>query len=321
MSNILIVHAHHEPKSFSSALARTAAEAFIAQGHSVEFSDLYAQGFNPVSDRRNFTTVANPDYLKQQDEEQYATKNNGFAPDLEAEMRKVEKCDLMIFSFPLWWFGLPAILKGWVDRVFAMGRFYGRGKWYENGMGRGKRALVLMTTGGGQNMYGRTGMHPTIDKVLAPVHHGIFWFNGFSPVPPFVAWSAAHGTDEQRKATLEQLRGRLKNIFEEPVIQLPRAAEFEKDTFADTFARFMATAAADGPLDAEAVRLFPTLRERLQVLQREGGLRDFHLSAPSSPDWRGFLFFRERTEAAVREICQSLPLAAGWKWEITQVMD
>ena len=128
-------------------------------------------------------------------------------------------------------------------------------------------------------------------------------------------------TQRQISTNSNKFRQILTNIFEEPVIQLPRAAEFEKDTFADTFARFMATAAADGPLEAEAVKLFPTLLERLQGLQREGSLRDYHLSAPTSPDWRGFLFFRERTEAAVREICQSLPLAAGWKWEITPVMD
>jgi len=98
MANILIVHAHHEPKSFSSALARTAGETLTAQGHAVVYSNLNAVGFNPVSDRRNFTTVANPQYLKQQEAEGYATKNSGFAPDGETEMQKVEKCDLLAFS-------------------------------------------------------------------------------------------------------------------------------------------------------------------------------------------------------------------------------
>ena len=319
MANILIVHAHHEPQSFSSALARTAGETFIAEGHAVVYSHLNALGFNPVSDRRNFTTVANAQFLKQQEEEGYATKNNGFAPDVEAEMQKVEKCDLLIFSFPLWWFGLPAILKGWVDRVFAYGRFYGRGKWCENGSGRGKRAMVLMTTGGGEIMYGRNGMHPPISQVLTPIHRGIFWFNGFSPVPPFIAWSAAHGTDLQRQETLEKLRQRLVNIFQEPPLCLPLAADFDPQTFVDTVPRFMVTASSDLPFSEESLPRFPVLLKRLATLQGEGKLLDYHLSAPTSPNWRGFLLFRERTEAAVREKCQTLPLAAQLKFEVAPV--
>src|SRR5690348_10361819 len=113
--NVLIVHAHHEPKSFCSALSRQAAQTLRNLGHAVTVSDLYAMNFNPVSDRRNFTTVHDPDYLKQQFEERHASDNHGFAPDLEAEIQKLEAADLLLFTFPIWWFALPAILKGWVD--------------------------------------------------------------------------------------------------------------------------------------------------------------------------------------------------------------
>src|SRR5215510_2266414 len=116
--NVFLVHAHPEPRSFSSALARTAAETLSSAGHTVAISDLYAAGFDPVSGRRNFVTVRNADYYKQQQEEMYAAEHNGFAPELEAEIRKLEQADLLIFSFPLWWFGMPGILKGWVDRTF-----------------------------------------------------------------------------------------------------------------------------------------------------------------------------------------------------------
>ncbi len=73
MANILIVHAHHEPKSFSSALAKAAAEVLTTQGYKFDFSDLYVMKFDPVSDRRNFTTVKDPHFLKQQQEELYGT--------------------------------------------------------------------------------------------------------------------------------------------------------------------------------------------------------------------------------------------------------
>jgi len=130
---------------------RTAIETLQAAGHTVETSDLYAMGFDPVSDRRNFTTTKNAEYFKQQVEEQHASEVGGFAAELESEMRKLEEADLLILQFPLWWFSyvrqslarnaqppphgsgvnrrrVPAILKGWFDRVLAIGRFYGGGK-------------------------------------------------------------------------------------------------------------------------------------------------------------------------------------------------
>ena len=55
---------------------------------------------------------------------------------------------MMIWQFPLWWFSVPAILNGWIDRVFAMGRVYGQDRIYQNGVFKGKKALLSFTTGG-----------------------------------------------------------------------------------------------------------------------------------------------------------------------------
>ena len=93
--NVLVVHAHPETRSSSSALAHTAVEALSAAGHAVTLSDLYANGFNPVSVRHNFCTVHNPDYYKQQQEEMHASEHDGFAPDLESEIEKLEQADLL----------------------------------------------------------------------------------------------------------------------------------------------------------------------------------------------------------------------------------
>ena len=136
---ILIVLAHPESQSFCSALFTAAVDTLSTGGHDVQTSDLYSIGFDPISDRRNFTTVKNPHYLKPQIEEMHASESGGFVPELGTEMCKVEWCDLMIWQFPLWWFSVPAILKGWFDRVFAMGRFYGYGHIYETGVLRGKK--------------------------------------------------------------------------------------------------------------------------------------------------------------------------------------
>jgi NAD(P)H dehydrogenase (quinone) len=145
--NVFVILAHHERKSFNGALFDTAVTTLKSAGHTVTTSDLHRMQFNPVSDRRNFVTVKDGAYLKQQMEEIHATETGGFAPDIEAELAKLEACDLMIWQFPLWWFSVPAILKGWVDRVFAMGRAYGGGRVYDSGVFQGKRAMLSVTIG------------------------------------------------------------------------------------------------------------------------------------------------------------------------------
>ncbi|HEY0258203.1 MAG TPA: muconolactone Delta-isomerase family protein [Candidatus Methylacidiphilales bacterium] len=314
-----MVHAHHEPQSFCSSMARTAAETLTGLGHQVVLSDLHAMGFQPVSDRRNFTTTAVPDYLKQQREEAYATDHDGFAPDVEAEIRKLEACDLLVFSFPIWWFGLPAILKGWVDRVLVYKRIYSRGRWYENGVGHGKRALVMMTTGGSATKYSPGGLHGPMERVLAPINEGIFWFNGFSPLPPFVAWEAAHGTDDDRHATLEKLRQRLHTVFTEPVIELPRFADTDPETAIDTIPRFMVTLRRMRTPDAEYAKLVPAELEYVQALHRQGKLLSLQVADGSidPADWRCFLLIRERSADLVHHLYEALPLAPYFSFELT----
>jgi NAD(P)H dehydrogenase (quinone) len=306
MANILIVHAHHESKSFTSALARAATETLTEQGHKVDLSDLYAMKFDPVSGRRNFTTVRDPNFFKQQQEELYAAEHLGFVPEIEAEIQKLERCDLLVFSFPLWWFGLPAILKGWVDRVFAYGRIYGRGRWYDQGLGRGKRALVLMTTGGAKSTYEKKGLHPELERILTPIHHGIFWFNGFSPLQPFVAWAAAHGNDADRQRVLDQWQNRLKGLFQEQTIQLPPLADFDEDTFRDRVPRYMVILTRRRSTENGPKSHVDITAEQLDRLHEEGVLLRYDLAKLGLPNWRGFLVFRERSESVVLAICAEL---------------
>ena len=215
---IFIVHAHHELGSFNGAMTEAATDGLRAAGHEVVVSDLYAMGWNPVSDRRNFTTVHDPAYLKQQGEESHAAGHGGFAADVYAEMEKLRWCDALVFQFPLWWFGLPAILKGWVDRVFAMGVAYGQGQMYEQGVFRGKRALLALTTGGPETAYAPPaggGLHGRLLHLLYPIHRGIFEFTGMSVVPPFVVYGPVRMTAEERTATLSLYRRTLDGLFEQ----------------------------------------------------------------------------------------------------------
>jgi NAD(P)H dehydrogenase (quinone) len=212
MKKILIVHAHPEPKSFCSGLKEVSAQYFANNGDSVQVSDLYAMGFDPVGDQRDFKSINNPAYFKYQLEQMNATKTDGFTDQLKAEMDKLVWCDILIFNFPLWWFGLPAILKGWVDRVFAMGLVYGDGRGvYENGIFKEKTAFVTITTGGPEVAYTATSNgDPSV--ILFPIHHGMFYFAGMTVLPPFISWGPARMNDGQRKAELDRYKGYLQSI-------------------------------------------------------------------------------------------------------------
>lgn len=218
--NILIVNAHPEVQSFCSSLFFTAEAALKEGGHHIETSDLYRMSFNPISARHNFTSVKDPAYFKQQVEEIHAHEVHGYTPDLETEMQKVERCELMIWHFPLWWFSVPAMLKGWYDRVFAMGRFYGMGKFYETGVMQGKKALLTLTTGGPREAYLPGGFNGDINAILRPVQRGMFQFVGFSVLAPQICYGPAHISQEVRLAEIVQYRERLRGIEKEKPIDV-----------------------------------------------------------------------------------------------------
>jgi len=220
--NVLLVYWHPEPRSFNAAMRDTAIQTLQDAGHELKLSDLRVMNFDPVSDRRNFTTVKDPDYFKQQLEELHATEVAGFAPDLNAEMAKVEWCDLMIWQFPLWWFSLPAVFKGWVDRTFAMGRAYGGGKFYDTGFFRGKKALLSLTTGGPSESYQPDGFNGDIHAILRPIHRGMLEFTGFSVLTPQIVYAAAHLEDHDRRSALESYASRLYQTHQEEPIQVGR---------------------------------------------------------------------------------------------------
>lgn len=211
--NVFIVHAHPEEKSFSTTLKNCAAEYFNEQGNEVVVSDLYAIKFNPVGGANDFVDIKNKEFFKYQLEQVNAFNNNLFTEEVRQEMEKFLKADLVIFNFPLWWFSVPAILKGWVDRVFAMGFAYGAGKGvYDSGAFKNKKAFCCLTTGGPEVAYGPTGKNGNLETILYHINHGMLYFVGMQTLPPFVGFSPARITDEERKLLLENYKVYLKNI-------------------------------------------------------------------------------------------------------------
>lgn len=200
---VLIVYAHEEPRSFNAAMKNLAIRTFEDQGHQVVVSDLYRMGFKAAADHHDFLERRDRHILKRQQEELSATKLGTLAPDILAEQEKLKACDLLILQFPLWWFSMPAILKGWVDRVLTMGFAYGGGAWYEEGGLKGRRAMLSLTTGGPEGLYGPRGIHGEMDRILYPIQQGILHFCGFQVLPPFVAYGVAREDDMARGAILE----------------------------------------------------------------------------------------------------------------------
>lgn len=204
--NAFLVYAHPEPTSFTAALRNVGVDALVNDGHRVQVSDLNAMRFDPVSDRRNFTTSFDEWRFDQQREERHASAHGGFASDVAAEMTKLERCDLLMLHFPIWWLGMPAIMKGWVDRVFAAGVLYGGGRHFDRGVMRGKRAMCVVTTGGPATHFGARGMYGDIETVLYPIHRGILQFVGFEVLPPFTTYAPQGMSLEERTETFQRMR-------------------------------------------------------------------------------------------------------------------
>lgn len=215
--NVLIVYAHPEPTSFNAAMKTVAVKTLTALGHSVEVSDLYAMGWNPVAGPADITGPhSDPARFSLAREQTIAMESGTIAADIAAEQEKLRRANFVIFQFPVWWFGMPAILKGWADRVFARGFAYLPGRKYDTGMFRGKLAMVAATTGTSADTYAPDGIDGDILTVLWPIHNGLLRYTGFDVLPPYMAYMPGREDDATRQRQLEGLQQRLQTIDQTP---------------------------------------------------------------------------------------------------------
>jgi NAD(P)H dehydrogenase (quinone) len=201
----LIVHAHPEPHSYSTAQMATAAQALRDAGHRVDVLDLYADGWAPVLAREEFAPADGP--FKPQAEQMRAVKDGTLDAAVKAHLDRLLAADLLVLSFPMWWFSLPAILKGWVDRVFVMGGVFG-GDYglFGDAALAGKQAMLLLTTGGPSESFRPGGAFGPMDDFLFHIHRGMLEFVGYQALDPVVTYGPAHMTDQERAAALEAVR-------------------------------------------------------------------------------------------------------------------
>lgn len=225
--NVLIVHAHPEPQSFCTAMMQSMRRRFESAGHTVAVSDLYAKQFNPVASAADFHNRSNPDYLVYALEQRHAYKTETLPADIAEELALLQQCDLLVLNFPLYWFSVPAILKGWIDRVFLSGVAYGGRNFYDRGLFKGKKAWVTFTLGGREHMFGEHGIHGDLTALLAPVLRGSLGYAGFDVLEPFAAYHVPYITPEARADIVLALDKAVDTLAERACIEVPSLDHFD----------------------------------------------------------------------------------------------
>lgn len=224
--NVLIVFAHPDPRSLNAALRDEAVRELEANGHEVRISDLYRMGWKATVDHDDFPDLPSGGRLRVAQASREAFAAGSLTADVAGEIEKLRWADTVILQFPLWWFSMPAILKGWIERVYACGFAYGVGehsdrRWgdrYGEGNLAGRRAMLVVTAGGWESHYGERGINGPIEDLLFPITHGMLHYPGFEVLPAFVAYRVDRMDEAGFRRTASDLRARMRALAETPPI-------------------------------------------------------------------------------------------------------
>uniref|UniRef100_A0A2K5EGK3 Ribosyldihydronicotinamide dehydrogenase [quinone] n=1 Tax=Aotus nancymaae TaxID=37293 RepID=A0A2K5EGK3_AOTNA len=196
------VYAHQEPRSFNGSLKNVTVDELSRQGCTVTVSDLYAMNFEPRATRKDITgALSNPEVFSYGVEMYEAYKKRSLPGDITDEQKKVQEADLVIFQFPLYWFSVPAILKGWMDRVLCQGFAFDIPGFYDSGLLQVCWARCQVTGDLGNFTW-----------------HGTLHFCGFKVLAPQINFAPEIASEEERKGMVAAWTQRLQTIWkEEPI--------------------------------------------------------------------------------------------------------
>lgn len=190
----LVVYAHPNPESLNHSILGTTVNTLKKNGHEVVVRDLYALDFQPV--------------LKPEDT---AAMKVGKTPDdIKTEQEFIAEADVITFIYPIWWTGLPAILKGYVDRVFAFGFAYSAGPEGVIKLLEGKKGFIINTHGTPNEVYDEIGMTAGL-KVTSDI--GIWGFTGIEPVDHLLFGSIGYLDEEAYKGMLKKVEDTINSHF------------------------------------------------------------------------------------------------------------
>ncbi|KAH3767580.1 flavodoxin family protein [Pelomyxa schiedti] len=190
MNKFLIIYAHPNPASLNHAVLENCVAQLKAAGKTVTVRDLYALHFDPVLKAEDFV----------------ALKSGTPSADVVVEQDLVRSHDVLIFIGPIWWLSLPAIMKGWIDRVFTFGFAYAVGPTGLQKLLTGKKAFIINTTGQTKEVY-------TANNMLIPITGawdlGTFGFTGIEVVEHVFLHGVMGSTPESRAAMLEDVKAKI----------------------------------------------------------------------------------------------------------------
>ena len=149
--HVLTVLSHPDPNSFSLAVAKRFMEGAQEAGHTTELADLHAEGFDP---RWSLGDLAQNEGLPMPD-------------DVLHEQARIERCDALCLVYPLFWYGMPAMLKGWLDRVWSWGWAYDQVNNHDASasLQKSRTALLLIPAGAAPQVWEELELDHAMDRI------------------------------------------------------------------------------------------------------------------------------------------------------------
>ena len=188
----------------------------------VTVSDLYSDGFHPALGERDLGSLSNAvGNVSELAGEAYA--RGEVESEVRREQQRLASAELLVLQFPLWWYGPPAMFKGWLDRVlqtgFAQGEVDDTGQPRRYGDGRlmGRKALIIVTAGDDQRTLGPRGVSGDLDSLLFPLTHGALWYVGIEALDLHVVYDADSLDEAKREREAERLTDRLAGLSHERI--------------------------------------------------------------------------------------------------------
>lgn len=210
----LIVYAHHEPTSFNAAMKNVAVKTLEAADWTVVVSDLYAEGFNAAASPDDYTQRSGSARFGYLHEQKHAAAARAYVPDILREQDRVAAADLILFQYPLWWYAPPAVVKGWADRVLTNGFAYTDERLFADGLLKGKRGMLCITTGGTpEELAADSATTGTLEEILRPFSGGVLQYVGMTVEAPFIAYAPGSSSPEARSGILDAFARHLNAVI------------------------------------------------------------------------------------------------------------
>ncbi len=183
----LIIYTHPNPASFNHAILETISGELKKKKKEFKVRDLYKIGFNPALSTKDLLAI-----------------QNGAVPtDIKKEQDYISKADTLIFIFPIWWSAMPAMLKGYIDRVFSLKFAYDITEDKVIGLLKGKKVFMVSTTGASRKDYEQMG---AFKMMSMSIDMAIFRFSGMKVIRHKYFSSVPYVSQQDRKKMLNELR-------------------------------------------------------------------------------------------------------------------